>query len=384
MFNLLAHEFRALFKNKGAPLLILFGIPILYTVLFGFLYSANSVKNIPLVIFDQDQTSTSRSLVQAFADSERYHIVAQVNSEPDLKETMNKNNAMAALVIPQNFSRDIKLSHATTVMMESNATNLMFANNVLSTSQEIVQTYAAAVGQKLVEGINQPPTQALKTVAPVRMSVRVINNPTASYSNFVLSGLTVNGIQLAIFMVSCTLLTKEYASLARRRELSSLTVIISKLVPCWLMSILSYLVCIGILVSLFGTPLRGSVLQLLLIGSAFNFAVASLGLFISAAAPNVLSAMQNSAIYIMSSFLCSGYSWPQFAMNSFGKAYAAILPITYAAMTIRDILLAAYAPGLLNNTLILIAFGGVFCVLSIAVFSLRRRRFVSEAQEELA
>ena len=383
MFDILANEFRSLFKNRSSTILILFGIPIMYTLLFGFLYSANVVKNIPLAIYDQDQTSSSRALVQAFADSERYNIIAQVTSQEDLEKSLNNNNAMATLVIPADFSRNIKLSHAANVLMETNATNLMFANNVISTSQEIIQTFAAAVGQKLLEGANQPPAQALKTVAPVRLSLRIINNPTASYSNFVLVGLSVNGLQMAMFMVSCTLLTAEYASLARRRKLSASAIILGKLLPCWLLSILSYLVFIGILTSCFSIPMRGSLLELLLIGSAFTFAITNLGLFISAIAPNVLSVMQNAAIYIMSSFLCCGYSWPQFAMNSYGKIYAATLPITYAAITIRDILLAAYAPDLFRNTLILFIFGGVFCLLSILSFSWRRKKYKSECQEGL-
>ncbi|MBP2655524.1 MAG: hypothetical protein H6Q73_3093 [Firmicutes bacterium] len=383
MFNILANEFRSLFKNRCSTILILFGIPILYTTLFGFLYSSNVVKNIPLAIYDQDQTASSRALAQAFADSERYNIIAQVTSQESLEQSLANNNAMATLVIPENFSRDIKLSQAANVLMETNATNLMFANNVISTSQEIIQTFAAAAGQKLLEGVNQPPAQALKTVAPVRLGLRIINNPTASYSNFVLVGLSVNGLQIAMFMVSCTLLTAEYAHLSRRRKLSAPAIIIGKLLPCWLMSILSYLAFIGILISCFGIPMRGSMLELLLIGSAFTFAITNLGLFISAIAPNVLSVMQNAAIYIMSSFLCCGYSWPQFAMNSIGKIYAATLPITYAAITIRDILLAAYAPDLFRNTLILFIFGGVFCLLAILSFSWRRQKYASECQEGL-
>ena len=383
MREIMAQEFRALFKGRFVTLATLFGVPIVYTLLFGFLYSVNVIKHIPLVVFDQDQTTVSHALIQAFADSERYEIVGQVVTQEELEQYMRTNAAMAAVVIPPRFSRDIKLSRATGLLIETNATNLMFANNVLSTYPEIVQTFAAAAGQKLLEGINQAPAQALRTAAPVRISVRIVDNPTVSYSNFILPGLGMNGLQIAIYLVSCTLLTAEYAAWVRRRELPVWAIICGKLLPCWLLSVLSYLVSISLLVVFFQVPFRGNPVQLLWIGGAFSFALSAFGLLISSIMPNVVPVMQNGALFIMSSFLCSGYSWPLFAMNDFGRAYAAFLPITYAAETVRDIMLVAYAPNLMHNSLVLLVFGGVCCLLSIAALSLRRRRFYSQFREGL-
>ncbi|MCE5286806.1 MAG: ABC transporter permease [Pelosinus sp.] len=378
MLQLLWTECKALVTRQRSTLLILFGIPIVYTLLFGALYSSNVIKYMPLVIYDQDQTSTSRTLVQAFADSERYNIVAQVTAEEDLDYYLHNNKAMAALIIPTNFSQDIKLSRSADVLLDINATNLMFGNNVLSSSQEILQMFVVGAGQKLLEAAGQPPAQALNSAAPVRLGVRIINNPTVSYSNFVLAGLSMNGLQLAIYLVSCTLLTAEYTALARRRDLSSFIIMLSKLLPCWLLSVISYLLTLGVLINYFEVPCRGSFTQLLLIGSAFTFAMSTLGLFISSITPNVLMLMQNSAIYIMCSFLCCGYSWPEFAMNSFGQFFAKMLPITYAAVTVRDILLCAYAPDLEHNLIVLTTLGSSLFLLSILTFKLRRKKFAGE------
>jgi len=382
MLAIMALEFRSLLKERRGTIAVLFGVPVVYTLLFGLLYSANIIKNIPLVICDQDQTAVSRALVQAFADSERYDIVGQVVTLEDMERYMRNNAAMAAVVIPPQFSRDIKLSRAATVLIEINAANLMFANNVLSSCQEIVQTFSAAAAQKLLEGINQPPDQALRTAAPVRISVRITDNPTVAYSNFILPGLSINGLQIAIYLVSCTLLTTEYAALLRR-ELPVWAIIFGKLAPCWLLAVLSYLLSIGLLVACFGVPFRGSPAHLLLVGGAFSFAITAFGLFISSLTPNVLFVIPNAALYIMSSFLCSGYSWPLFAMNDFGRSYAALLPITYAAATVRDIMLAAHAPGMLRNTLILLGFGGICCLLAMAFFALRRKKAAAKFQEGL-
>jgi ABC-2 type transport system permease protein len=98
MREIMAQEFRALFKGRFGTLATLFGVPIVYTLLFGLLYSTNVVKHIPLVVFDQDQTTTSHALVQAFADSERYEIVGQVVTQEDMEKFMRNNAAMAAVL----------------------------------------------------------------------------------------------------------------------------------------------------------------------------------------------------------------------------------------------------------------------------------------------
>jgi ABC-2 type transport system permease protein len=381
MLTILAQEFRAWKERRLASLAILFGVPVVYTLLFGLVYGANVIKDIPLVVYDQDQTVVSRSLVQAFADSERYEIVGHVDSQEELAEYLRDNRAMAALAIPPRFSRDIKHSRAATIALELNASNLMFANNVLSTYPEITQSFAAAAGQKLVEGLNQPPSQALAMAAPVRLSVRIVDNPTVSYSSFVLPGLTVNGLLIAIYLVSCTLLTAEYAALARGKQ-SVWAIIAGKLLPCWLLSVVAFVVSIGLLVAWFPVPLRGSLLQLLAIGGAFAYAVAAFGLLVSSLTPNVIVAMQYSAVYVMSSFLCSGYSWPLFAMNDLMRAYAAIQPITYAAVTVRDILLVAVAPDLPKNILVLIFFGSVCYTAAVAILTLRRRKMRAAPGED--
>lgn len=370
MLKLLAQEFRAWRERRWASLAILFGVPAVYTVLFGLVYSANIIKDIPLAVYDQDQTAVSRSLVQAFADSERYEIVGQVASREELDGYLRDNRAMAALVIPPQFARDIKNSRPVHIVLELNASNLMFANNVLSTYPEITQSFAAAAGQKLLEGINQPPVQALATAAPMRLNVRIIDNPTVAYSNFVLPGLTMNGLLIAIFLVASTLLTAEYAAFARR-NIPAWTIIAGKLLPCWLLAVASFVLGIGLLVVCFHIPLRGSLLQLLAIGGAFSFAVTAFGLLVSSLTPNVIVAMQYSAVYVMSSFLCSGYSWPLFAMNDICRAYAALLPITYAAVTVRDILLVAVAPDLFKNVVILLLFGGVCFAAAAAILTVR-------------
>jgi len=382
--DIIKYECSYMFRENPKLAIILLGLPILYSLLFGLAYNGNIVKNIPTLIYDQDQSSASFAFIRSFADSERYNIVAQVTSQEIMEETLHHGDAILAVVIPPNFSQDIKLGRSSQVLITINSANLMFSNAILGSVQEIVQTVSAGIGQKSLEGLSQLPSQALSGVSPIRLAVRVLHNPTFSYSNFMLVGLGANGLQIAIMIAICTILAREFSNLSPWRNTSPLTFIMGKLLPYWLCSMVSFIISLYITIALFQVPFRGDIGSLLLIGSTFTFTIITVGLFYSAIAPTTVYAVQLPMLYIMPSYLFSGYSWPTLAMNDFSRTFSAFLPITYAADSIRDILLAGYSPSLLTNIAILLIFSLVFLSLSILIFSLRRKKLLQSLNPEVS
>lgn len=162
--------------------LIIVGLPLTFTVLFGTVYSANIVNNITLTVCDEDQSSTSRTLVNMYADSEKFLIVAHVATLDEVHAEIFSGRAKAALIIPKNFSREIKLGHGTEVSIVGNSSNNMFGNPTLSAAQELNRTFSIGAAQKLFEGANLLPDAALATVYSVRIGVRILGNPTNGYS----------------------------------------------------------------------------------------------------------------------------------------------------------------------------------------------------------
>ena len=370
------YELSYMFRHNPKVALILLGLPILYTILFGLVYNANSVKDIPTLIYDQDQTATSAALIQAVADSDRYKIVSEVNTPEDMEEYLYNNEALVAIVIPPKFAQEIKLGKSSQVMISINSANLMFSNAILGSAGEIVQTFSTGAGQKSLEALSQMPSQALSNAAPIHLAVRVLHNPTFSYSNFMLTGMGANGLQLAIMIAICFIITREYTNMSHLKDTSIPVLLIGKVLPYWLCAMISFAIYLAINVMFFDSPFRGDIGSLFLIGCAFTFAVINIGAFYSAIAPDQIYAVQLPMLYIMPSYLFSGYSWPLLAMNDFSRGFAAIMPITYAADVMRDILLAGYSPVLFVNAGTLFAFGSALFCLSCVIFSLRRKKIM--------
>nr|WP_315987848.1 hypothetical protein [Desulforamulus aquiferis] len=62
-------------KGNRRLLLIMCFIPTLYLLMFGIMYSNHVIKNISTVVLDYNQTATSRMVIQAFRDSEKFDVL---------------------------------------------------------------------------------------------------------------------------------------------------------------------------------------------------------------------------------------------------------------------------------------------------------------------
>ena len=354
--------------------LIIVGLPLTFTVLFGTVYSANVVNNITLTVCDEDQSSTSRTLVNMYADSEKFLIVAHVATLDEVHAEIFSGRAKAALIIPKNFSREIKLGHGTEVSIVVNSSNNMFGNPTLSAAQELNRTFSIGVAQKLFEGANLLPDAAMATVYPIKMGVRILGNPTNGYSPFMLSGLLLNGLQIGIMLAFVTFLTDE---LQLRRDFTKIfyvRFIFRRVATVWLFGMVGFMLSLTVATKFFAIPMRGTWFDALILGGAFIFFVEGVLMIFSAIAPQPELALQAPLIYIMPGLLFSGLSFPTFDMNEFARLYSSTMPMTYAGDNLRDILLIGHAPNLWQDFRSMLIGGAIGIFVALMIFFLRLKR----------
>lgn len=273
-------EIQFILKEKK-NVLFLFFLPILYAAFFGYVYGAESLKYIPVVVLDQDQSSASRSLISAFADSERFDIVSVVETQAEYEEILDREDALVGIGIPADFAKHIKTGIGSSVIVTSNGKNLMYPNSALSFAREIITTYNGGLGKKLVEAMGQFPGQAAYTVAPVSMRLRIFNNPTNSYLPFMLPGMVTNGVQIGIMMAVFLAVVREYTNLDLWKKNSLFVILFSKIAAYWILSLAGALLAIGLYVFVYNIPFVGNFFDILLLYSSFIFAVVTIGMFFS-------------------------------------------------------------------------------------------------------
>lgn len=374
LFQLLRRELRQMFRLDPRRALYLFGASITYALLFGMLYANHVVNAIPLALYDEDQSQLSRRVIQAFEDSEKFRVVAQVTSQEELDAALREKEAAVALTIPANFAKDVKFGHSPALLLTANASNIAIVNTVTSAAQEIIGGFVAQTGVVAVESAGLPPAAALAKAAPLDLRVRILHNPTLSYLNFFVLGLALTAWQQGLFLAIGAGLIYDLAERTEIAGVPAWKLLSAKLLLYWLCGMVALALTLAVAVPLFDIPWRGSFWTLALLGGAFAFAALAAAGLIAVLCGNEVAFTQSSLVCSISSFIFSGYIWPPHGMLSPGLLLSHAFPLTYFAPAVRELALAGYTPDLSAKFGALLLLGLLFGSTALWRLSVARNR----------
>ena len=371
--TIVKREFKIFLQGRFSSGIILILVPLIFVLLFGAVYLPNNVKHISMVIDDEDQSSLSRALIQAYNDSDNFSIVDYASDQEEWEEKMNSGEVLSGIVIPKDFSKNIKNGDGTSVLMAVNSTNNIFSSLTLVSAAEINRTFGLGVAQQLMEAAGLAPEAALSAVSPVLIGVRILHNPTNGYVPFTLSGILLNGLNVGLLLTAAPMIIRELHK-PRYKDCSPLSIIAGKSVPCWCTAMVSYILSLLVMVMIFPISCRGNIIDILLLGGAYVFFLTEVLFFFSSCSPNAVFSLQLPLLYIMPGLLFSGITWPSIAMNSFAHFFSSIIPLGYAADNFRDLLISGYAPHLWQGIGSMVAAGCLTGAAAVCIFSVRRKK----------
>jgi ABC-2 type transport system permease protein len=90
-----------------ALLPLIFLVPVVQLVMFGYVVGSD-VRNLPTAVVDQDNTTMSRKVVDAFTGSSYFTVVARPGNESGIKPLMDGNAVTVAIIIPRGFEDGVR------------------------------------------------------------------------------------------------------------------------------------------------------------------------------------------------------------------------------------------------------------------------------------
>jgi ABC-2 type transport system permease protein len=367
-------EFHQIFRDtRLLPLIFL--SPILQIVLLG--YAANmDVKDIRMAICDQDRSVQSRELIDGFLQSGSFVASAYFPDARAAQRSIEEGASSLALVIPPGYGRMQASSRTAPLQLladgsesQSAAIGLTYATLVVNAGQaERTAARLASLDPRLLQAVRRV------QVEPV---IRILYNPTLASRNFM-----VPGVLGMVLMIITTVLTS--LSVVKEKELGTLEqlivtpitpgqLIIGKLAPFALISIVLITLVLLTSLLLFGLAVRGSLFMLYLLSLLFMLTTLGLGLFVSTVARTQQQAMMISIFFIiMPMVILSGFAFPIENMPSVIQAVTYLFPLRYYFIIIRGLFLKGVSlTELWREAGALLAIGTVVIVASVLRFRKR-------------
>jgi len=346
-----------------------FVLPMALILIFGYAITFD-IRDLRLAVADEDGTRASRELVERFAASRYFKLVAKVPHAEELPGLLDDGTAQIAMAIPERFAENIDRWEGDTVQVLFDGSE----SNTATIAAGYVDTIFAARNISAVKDLLARAGLPSAGIPPIDTRVRVWFNPELESTQTIVPGLVA-----VIMMVVAALLTS--LTVVRERELGSLEgliatpvrkheILIGKMLPYLLIALSDCVIVTLLGVVVFDVPFAGSIVLFLATALVFAVAGLSIGLVASVVASNQLLANQIVVLTTMlPSMLLSGFLFPVKSMPEWVQAITYAVPARYFITICRGILLKAQpAVDLVRPTLFLILFGTVLLTLAITRF----------------
>ncbi len=347
-----------------ASLLIAFVIPVVLMVIFGYGINFDSVAlRVGLVL--EDESPTARRFAAAFQASP--FIEATVGTDRQaMVALMQAGKLRGIVVLPVNFSRALITGKAP-IQVLTDGSEPNTANFVQAYVNGVWQVWRQNQDQDA--GASPPPTIGLEP--------RYWFNQAAVSRNFIVPGAITIIITVVGAVLTSLVVAREWergtmeALLATRVTKAEL--LLSKLIPYYLLGLFALLVCMIMSGGLFMVPFRGSYAMLWGVSTLFLANALGMGLAISTLTRNQFNAAQialNAAF--LPAVMLSGFVFEIDSMPAVVRAITYIIPARYYVKTMQTLFLAGPAPSiLLANALFLLGSAVLFLGLTAAATRLR-------------
>ena len=334
-------EARHILRDKRT-MLILFGMPVVMMLLFGFAISTD-VRNVRTAVVLSHVNHQTHKMVERLGANEYFDILYKVNT-PAAEQLIRHQKADVAIVFDRNNAIQVITDGADPNMAQMYAN---YATMILQPSD------VSVIAQKLL-----------------------FNPQMRSCYNF------VPGIMGMLLMLICAMMTS--ISIVREQERGTmevllvspvrpLMIIIAKAVPYLVLAFVILCTILFISKYLLMVPISGSLFCIFLVSCIYIIVALSLGLLISTVANTQLVALLASAMMLLlPCILLSGMMFPVESMPTILQYVSAIMPPRYYISAMRKLMIMGVGIDKVMHEVLVLSLMAVM-LLSAALLKFRNR-----------
>lgn len=356
-------EFLHVFRDRKT-LLMLFGVPIVQIILFGFALT-NEIENAKIVVCDYANDDASRQITGKLAAGREFKLENSQLNHRQIETAFKQGNIKMAVVFPANFNRDLLHLNSAQIQLITDASDPNTASVLSGYATNIIMDYQL----ELMQSQGLPYT--------IHTEQRMVYNPELkSAVNF------VPGIMSLILLLVCVLMTS--VSIVKEKEsgtmevllvspFSPFGVIISKAVPYLALSLINLTVILLLSIFVLGMPVNGSLLLLYAVSTLFIITALSLGLLISNSTASQQTAMLVSLMgMLVPSILFTGFMFPLENMPYVLQLFANIVPAKWYYIIVKSVMIKGLGfEAIWKETLVLLGMTVLLLIINKKKFKIR-------------
>ena len=337
-------EAKHILRDKRT-MLILFGMPVVMMLIFGFAIT-NDVKNVRTVVVTSQMDHATQSAIDHLAASEYFTLTATVPTPKNAELMIRSQKADLAIV----FSKD----HTIQFIVDGSDPNM--AQQWTAYAQQTI-----AVANSTLSALHS----------------QLLYNPRMkSAYNF------VPAIMGMLLLLICAMMTS--VSIVREKERGTmevllvspvrpLMIIVAKVIPYLLLALVILAVILLMSATVLDVPLQGGLGWILVVSLIYILLALSLGLLISNIAQTQFVALLVSAmVLLLPTVMLSGMLFPVESMPTILQWISAVIPPRYYIQAMRKLMIMGVGISeVWHEVVVLIGMTALLLVVSLKKFKTR-------------
>ncbi|MCV9927175.1 ABC transporter permease [Flavobacterium sp. LS1R49] len=356
-------EFLHVLRDKKT-LFILFGMPIVQILIFGFALT-NEVKNSNIVVVDYAKDIASQEIISKIDASRYFEITKSLAGSATLEAAFKTGEIKMAIVFPEGFNNQLLHENKAQIQVIADASDPNTATTLTNYVSSIINDYQAQLNET-----NPVPYQ-------IKPEVKMLYNPQLKGApNF------VPGVMALILMLVCVMMTA--ISIVKEKEMGTMEIllvspfkpimiILSKAVPYLLLSMVNVITILLLSVFVLDLPIAGSILLLFAESTLFIITCLTLGIFISIKTDSMQTAMLISLLgMLLPTLLFSGFMFPIENMPLPLQWFSNIVPSKWYYIIVKNVMIKGLGFSYVwKETLILFGITIFLLIISLRSFKIR-------------
>ncbi|MGN5594350.1 ribosome-associated ATPase/putative transporter RbbA [Stutzerimonas nitrititolerans] len=303
-------------------------LAMLGTVLLMFIMGYGislDVEDLGYAVLDRDQTTTSQAYALNIAGSRYFTEKAPLRDYTDLDQRLRSGEISLAVEIPPNFGRDLKRGNTPQVGF--------WVDGAMPTRADTIRGYVQGIHLSYLQQLSREATGNAPQ-SQVDIALRYRYNPDVQS----LPAMVPAVIPLLLMLIPAMLTA---LGVVREKELGSITnlyvtpvtrleFLLGKQLPYIAMGMVNFFMMVALAVLVFGVPIKGSLLTLVLGALLYVICATGLGLLMSSILNSQIAAIFGTAIAtLVPAVQFSGLLHPISAMEGAGALIGHIYPTSH-------------------------------------------------------
>ncbi len=316
MLRIWMREFRLIFSDVGV-MIIIFAVPLIYPVLYSFIYYPEVVRNLPIAVVDLSHSAESRKFVRNLDATPDLQVAANSSSMEEAITLFKKREVHGIVQIPESFSADIAMNRQTTISAYADMGFFLYYKALMTGASFVTLETGNQIQVKNLMNNGLTEQQAVITAEPLKLVDNAMANPAGGFASYGIPGALILIIQqtliLAIGIMAGTARERHpFGTLVPldRKRMGTLRLVVGKSAAYFTIYVLLCVYMLGMIPQWFGYARSASFYELGTLMTPFLLSSVFFGLTLSVIFKNRESPM---LLYLFTSIpllFLSGIIWP--------------------------------------------------------------------------